>query len=75
MRVLRPAQGAKPGQPVFLEGAAAPLEFPKVCKQWSKIVEGLAVKGHRACFAGRVLASAAGQVAVAEDMPEGAGIH
>ncbi|GAB4821220.1 hypothetical protein N2152v2_008266 [Parachlorella kessleri] len=75
VRVLRPAEGAEPGQPVFVEGATPPSEFPKVCKQWSKVVEGLAVKANRASFSGRVLASTAGQVAVAEDMPEGAGIH
>ena len=42
---------------------------------WSKIVEGLAVKGGRACYLGRPLVTSAGAIAVAADMPDGAEIH
>lgn len=75
VRVLRPAEGAEAGEPVFLEGGAPSTEYQKTLKGWSKIVEQLAVKGGKPCYACRPLVSAAGPVAVAADMPEGAEIH
>lgn len=74
MRVLAPAEGAEAGEAVVLEGAAAPAEYPKTLKAWSRIVEQLAVAGGRACYAGRPLVSAAGPLAAA-GMPDGAEIH
>ncbi len=72
---MRPAEGAEAGQAVVLEGGALPAEYPKVCKQWSKILEGLVVGGGQARFLGRPLVTAAGGVTAAADMPDGAEIN
>lgn len=75
VRVLRPAGAAMAGDPVYLEGGIPPSDYPKTLKQWSKIVEGLAVQDGKACYTGRLLVTAAGPVLAAEDLPDGAEIH
>ena len=71
------AEGAKPGDAVFLEGQAAGSSFPKTLKSdiWKKIVPDLQVHSSAACYAMRKLVTAAGDIYLPARMPDGAGIH
>ncbi|CAG9463523.1 unnamed protein product [Pedinophyceae sp. YPF-701] len=70
---LAPPADCQPGDVVYLEGEQATEEFPKTCKHWSKIVEGLAVGGKVARWNGTAMVTAKGPLSA--DIADGAEIH
>lgn len=73
---IRPPGEAEVGSRVYIEGTSLSEAPPKVLKSgpWGQIKELLRVEGGAATFDGKPLVTAAGPVAVAAGMPDGASI-